>query len=140
MVNATCAKATVRFVVTREKTSKIWFVTLHSAKDEYLMTIHGISPDYDQSLVLLDDGECLIKSDATLQTSSNLNLSLSYTKFFRFLPKKLQDCYDLVIVKRCWWFGKQAAYFAPTHELKKRFLEDWNVDEISGIGEGYLRI
>ncbi len=67
-------QASVRFVITREKTSEIRFAALQSPQGKYLMTKHGISVDYNLSLVLLDNGECLIKSDAALQTASYPNL------------------------------------------------------------------
>ena len=129
-------QASVRFVITREKNSQIRFAALQSPHGKYLMTKHGISGDYDQSLVLLDRGECLIKSDAALQTASYLNLPWCFMKFFRFLPKKFRDyIYDLVAVKRYRWFGRQEECLVPSPELKKRFLDDGDVDEIVGLDE-----
>ena len=134
-------QASVRFVITREKTSKIRFAALQSPQGKYLITKHGISVDYNLSLVLLDDGECLTKSDAALQTASYLNLPWCLMKYFRFLPKKFRDyIYDLVAVKRYRWFGRQAECLVPSPELKKRFLEDGYSHEFAGTGEGCRRI
>ena len=130
-------QASVRFVITREKTSEIRFAALQSPQGKYLITKHGISGEYDQSLVLLDNGECFIKSDAALQTASYLNLPWCLMKYFRFLPKRFRDIfYDLVAGKRYRWFGRQEECLVPSPELKLRFLEDGDVDESADTGEG----
>ena len=134
-------QATVRFVLDREKTSEIRFAALQSLQGKLLLKKYGISEDYDHSLVLLDNGDCLIKSDAALQTASYLNLPWCLMKYFRFLPKRFRDIfYDLVAGKRYRWFGRQEECLIPSPELKKRFLEDGYSDEFAGTGEGCRRI
>ena len=134
-------QATVRFVLEREKTSEIRFAALQSMQGKLLLTKYGISEEYDHSLVLLDNGECLIKSDAALQTASYLNLPWCLMKLFRFLPKRYRDrFYDLVAGKRYLWFGRQEECLVPSPELKLRFLEDGYVDEFADPGEGWPNI
>ena len=130
----------MRFVLAREKTSEIRFAALQSPQGKLLLIKHGISEDYDLSLVLLDDGEFLIKSAAALKTASYLNLPWCLMKFFRFIPKKFRDCiYDLVAIKRNRWFGRQEECLVPSPELKNRFLENGYVDKFADNYKGYRR-
>ena len=129
--------ASVRFVLDREKNSEIRFAALQSSQGKLLLTKHGISRDYDQSLVLLDNCECLIKSDAALQTASYLKLPWSLMKLFSILPKRFRDrLYDLVAGKRYRWFGMQDECLVASPELKNRFLDDGDIDKFANPGEG----
>ena len=134
-------QASVHFVLDREETTEIRFAALQSSQGKLLLTRYGISGDCDHSLVLLDNGECLIKSDAALQTASYLNLPWCLMNLFRFLPKRFRDrFYDLVAGNRYSWFGRQEECLIPSPELKKRFLEDGYSDEFAGTGERCRRI
>ena len=116
-------QASVHFILTHEKLPEIRFVALQSQQGAKLMIKHELPFDYERSLLLLENGKCLVKSEAVLFVVSYLKRPWCWIRFFSFLPNSFRDwIYDLVAKNRYHLFGKQEQCFVPTKELKNRFL------------------
>lgn len=80
------------------------------------------SSDYETS-ILLDGGRAYFKSEACLRMLGPLGLPWSLAGAALRLPVGLRDrAYDVIARNRLRLFGMRETCFAPTDEMKARFL------------------
>jgi predicted DCC family thiol-disulfide oxidoreductase YuxK len=114
----------VRFVLRHERRSELRFCALESEGGARLLTQHGLAPDYRGSLVLVEAGRALLKSDAALRVASYLKWPWSWGRAGLVFPRALRDwVYDLIARNRYRWFGRPDACLLPTAELRRRLLD-----------------
>jgi len=77
----------------------------------------------DDTVVLLDDGEVLVKSTAVLRIVGLMGPPWSALTVFRIVPTAIRDrLYDAVARRRHAVFGKREVCRVPTPEERSRFL------------------
>lgn len=115
----------VRFVLRHDPTKSIQFASSRKPVGQRLATDFGISPeDLDLTYLVIQNGEALIKSDATIALLADLRPPWSWLRALRFLPKTLRDAgYDVIARNRLRWFGEQKDCFLPTPDQRSRFLD-----------------
>jgi predicted DCC family thiol-disulfide oxidoreductase YuxK len=83
-----------------------------------------ISIHYLDSVLLIENSSYLMKSDAIIRISQQLQGRWSYLSHLSIIPKPIRDAvYDLVAKNRLKWFGQRAACTLPVYEVKDRFPE-----------------
>lgn len=113
----------VRFVLRYERRPDLRFCTLQSEGGAQFLTRHGISTDYRGSLVLVEGGSVLLKSDAALRVASYLKWPWSWGRAAVIFPRCLRDrAYDVIARNRYRWFGRHDVCPLPTAELRSRLL------------------
>jgi predicted DCC family thiol-disulfide oxidoreductase YuxK len=112
----------VRFVVRHDPEGVFRFAPLQSDAADSLLADCDRESDLD-SVVLVADGACHVKSDAALRVARRLGLPYSLLWAFRFVPRGLRDAvYDVVADNRYGWFGRREECMVPTPDLEERFL------------------
>ena len=113
----------VKFVVKRDSTKKIKFAPLQSEIGKNILDKNKIADNYNESLVLLRDGNYFIKSTAAIKIFSLLDGWEKHLKYLIIIPVPIRDFfYSLVAKYRYKVFGKVDTCIAPSEEISERFL------------------
>ena len=112
----------VKFIFKYDKKAIFSFASLQSDVASKLLREVGML-DVPDSVIVIQDGKALAKSDAALYIVKQLGGMFKLLLFFRIFPRKLRDnLYDAIAKRRYNWFGKQEACMIPTREQRSRFL------------------
>ena len=115
--------AWVKFVVKRDSTKKIKFAPLQSKIGKNILDENQIADNYNESLVLLKDGEYFIKSTAAIKIFSLLDSWEKHLKYLIFIPAPIRDFFYFLVAKyRYKLFGKLDNCMIPSAEISERFL------------------
>ena len=113
----------VQFVLRHERSASISFASLQSDAGRAVATSHSIDTGAFDTLVFVDGDRAYVRSDGALRLARYLDRPWSAAAGLRFVPRPLRDgVYRFVANHRHRWFGKPAACFVPTPELRSRFL------------------
>ena len=114
----------VVFVLQHEKRPTFLFASIQSEAGKELLERCGLPPDYQEAVVMIDDGKCYLGSTAALRIGSDLRFPWSMLADLCLLvPTLLRDwVYRVVARHRYQWFGKRDVCMVPTPDLKARFL------------------
>lgn len=116
----------VNLIIRLDRTSKFKFVPLQSAKAQTLLAATSLPKEAINqldSVIVLENREVWIKSDAVLKIASKLPQPWRVLTSFRYIPKVWRDrVYDFIAKNRYGWFGKKNKCMIPTPEIKDRFL------------------
>lgn len=116
--------ASVNFVIKRDKKDVFRFAALQSEIGQEYVSKFNIDPSETDSIILIDNDKCYVKSTAALHIIKSL--SGGYPLLFGFLivPAFFRNwVYDYVAKNRYKWYGKKESCMVPTEELKKKFLQ-----------------
>lgn len=84
---------------------------------------HHASDPETWSILLVEDGRVLQRSDAVLRIVPQLGGMFRLAALLRFIPRVLRDAvYNVIARNRYRWFGKRDACRVPTAAERKRFL------------------
>jgi predicted DCC family thiol-disulfide oxidoreductase YuxK len=112
----------VQFVIARDPQARFKFASQQSEVGCEIMRQYNL-PEMT-SVVLIRDGQALLKSDAVLEIARLLPAPWSWAVAFKIVPRALRDfVYDLVARSRYSIFGKREVCWLPTPELRTRFLD-----------------
>jgi len=126
---------TVRAVVRLDSEGEILFAPLQSAVGRELLERTGLSPEYFDSVVLVEptrsrtagedsDWKTSTKSEAILRVCRRLDGPLPLLSLLVYLPEGLRDrVYDLVAEHRYRIFGRQDECPIPDERTRERFVE-----------------
>ena len=113
----------VVFTIKRDPDAKFKFASLQSNEGGNLQKEFGIDPDNIKTMVLVENDNCYLKSDAVLRIFKHLDGMWFILYYLIYIPRPIRNfVYDLVANNRYRWFGKKDVCMLPTPELKKRFL------------------
>jgi predicted DCC family thiol-disulfide oxidoreductase YuxK len=111
----------VDFIIRKDKKEYFKFGALQQSAD--LLEQFNISPEYLNSLVLIEDGQVYYKSTAALKIARRLDGPLPILYPFILLPTLLRDpIYNWIANNRYQWFGKGNSCRLPTPEEARRFI------------------
>lgn len=114
----------VQFVMAREREPRLVFAPLESEIGRELLAQVGLADGRPDSLVLIQDGQAHVRSDAALRIVSQLRAPWSWMAAFRIVPSGLRDTiYDWVARNRYRWFGRKDECPIPTPAQRARFLD-----------------
>ena len=113
----------VRFVIARDPNAHFRFAELSSDPAQALLRqakVRGPMPD---TIVLLQDGQIYLRSDAALRIARRLTFPWRLAYGFAAVPRFIRDAaYDAVAARRYRWFGRRDTCMVPTPDLARRFL------------------
>lgn len=113
----------VQFLVRRDPEGVFRFAPLQSPVAERLLEDCGVDGERPDSVVLVEDGACYVKSDAVIRIGTHLGGVYRLLGPVRYVPRRLRDAvYDFVASRRYDWFGERDRCMMPTSELESRFL------------------
>jgi len=115
----------VRFIVERDRDAYFRFASIQSEAGAELMREHGLAPPEGDptSIVVLDGGRTLQRSDAALAIAKHLKMPWKLLYAAVVVPRFLRDAvYDWIARNRYRVFGKKDVCMVPTPELRARFL------------------
>ncbi len=113
----------VVFTIKRDPDAKFKFASLQSNEGGNFQKEFGINPDNIKTIVLVENDNYYIKSDAVLRIFKHLDGMWFILYYLIYIPRSIRNfVYDLVANNRYRWFGKKDVCMLPTPELKKRFL------------------
>ncbi|WP_412069299.1 thiol-disulfide oxidoreductase DCC family protein [Rubrivirga sp. IMCC43871] len=121
----------VQFVLDHDRRGLVRFASLQSEVGRQLLAECGVDASTD-SVVLVANGRCHVRSDAALATARLLDAPWRWLAVARVVPRGLRDAvYDWVARNRYRWFGTRDACRIPTPEVRARFLD---ADEVAPAG------
>lgn len=113
----------VVFTIKRDPDAKFKFASLQSNEGGNFQKEFGINPDNIKTMVLVENDNYYIKSDAVLRIFKHLDGMWFILYYLIYIPRPIRNfVYDLVANNRYRWFGKKDVCMLPSPELKKRFL------------------
>lgn len=114
----------VRFVIERDPDAVLRFAPLQSEVAQALLADAAVDPQALDSIVLVDDGEVHVKSDAVIRTGEHLGGSMTLLQAFKVVPRALRDVfYDAFAAVRYRLFGTYDSCMVPTPDVRARFLD-----------------
>ena len=117
-----CSRS-VMAVIKRDPQGLFRFTSLQSELGQALLAQNDLKQEDIDSVVLIQNESCSIKSDAVLDVFYLLGGLYGLLAILRILPRSLRDwIYDWIAGNRYAWFGKKDVCMIPTRELEDRFL------------------
>jgi predicted DCC family thiol-disulfide oxidoreductase YuxK len=115
----------VKFILKYEKSSLIHFASIQSEIGKTLLQWCGLSEDFSEAVIYIENGKVHQGSTAALKIGQRLkfpwsmisSVGLLVTRFFR------DWIYGQIGTHRYQWFGKRDVCMVPTKELKMRFYD-----------------
>jgi predicted DCC family thiol-disulfide oxidoreductase YuxK len=116
--------ATVAFVFRHDPTARFHFLPIQSPLGSRLYREHGLDPDHPDTILVVDHGRTLARSDAVIAIGRGLGFPWSIAVIGLALPRCWRDwAYDFIAARRYRWFGRNESCLLPTPDLRARFLE-----------------
>ena len=116
--------AWLRFVLRHEREAYFQFAPLQSLAARQQLQAFGYDTTDLSSVVVLEQGQLYLKSDAALKVLSHMRWPYRATRVFVFLPRRLRDwVYDLIGRMRYRLFGRAPFCAVATDGVRARFLE-----------------
>jgi predicted DCC family thiol-disulfide oxidoreductase YuxK len=81
----------VLFVLKHEAQGKLIFAANRSAYGEGLLAKHGLVEESNHTIVVIDGGRALLRSDAALFIAAHLRKPYVWLVFTRFVPRIVRD-------------------------------------------------
>jgi len=107
----------------RDRDRYFKFGALQSEEGKNLLLATGQSPDYLDSIVLIEKGRVYRDSDAALHVAQKLGGLWPLMYAFIIVPRVLRDgVYKWIAKNRYTWFGKMDVCRIPTPENQSRFI------------------
>ena len=112
----------VKFMFKYDKKAVFSFASLQSDTAKRLLHDAELT-DVPDSVIVIKNGEALVKSDAALYIVKQLGGFFSLFLILRLLPLRLRDkIYDGIAKRRYKWFGKNETCMIPSKKQRERFL------------------
>ena len=114
----------VIFVLEREQRPIFKFASIQSETGKELLEWCGLAKDFNQAVILIDEGKVYSGSTAALKIGQSLKFPWSVLSSLGLLvPTFVRDWVYVQIAKhRYQWFGKRDVCMVPTENLKAKFL------------------
>lgn len=114
---------TVRLVLRLDRDGCFRFASLQSAAGMKMASLHGIEAGEPSSVVLIEEGQAYVESEAALRIARRLPWPLRLLRLLRLVPRTVRDgIYRFVARRRYRWFGKRDRCWTPPETLRGRFL------------------
>ncbi len=119
--------ASVQWIIQRDTRDVFRFAALQSEAGKRALMLAGADARLAEtlsSMVVIDNGRVMTKSDAAIVIASRLGAPWRWATVGRVVPRVVRDwVYGVVARNRYRLFGKQDACMMPTPALRARFLD-----------------
>jgi predicted DCC family thiol-disulfide oxidoreductase YuxK len=113
----------VDFLLHFDRRDVFRFTARQSASGVAFSRMAGLPEQGTGSIILVEDGRVLLRSEAVLRMLALLGLPFSLTAVFRIIPRAIRDAvYDVIARNRTRWFGKTQTCRIPTPAQRHRFI------------------
>jgi len=113
----------VDFIIKKDKNKIFKFAPLQSDAAKRLIEKYQIDTSESDSIFLIEDNECYMKSTAVLRIAKSLNGLWQVLYVFRFIPPFIRDSvYDFVANNRYKLFGKRPKCRVPAGNEKNQII------------------
>lgn len=113
----------VQFILRNDKRKVFYFSSLQSNFGKQFMADSGLSGHFPDSVILYDNGQIYVRSDAIIRIAEILGGFYSLAVVFRIIPKSMRDSiYNFIANHRYSWFGKRESCMIPDPGLSDRFM------------------
>lgn len=114
----------VQFILKRDAKGAFRFASLQSPVGQALLQFAGLPAEHISTLVLFENGQAYVRSDAALRIARHLKGGWLLLYGFIAVPRPVRDVvYNWIARNRYRWFGKQESCMMPSPEWKGRFLD-----------------
>ncbi len=114
--------SSVNFVIDRDPEAYFKFAALQDEAVQPFFAKYDLSPEYLDSIVLIEDGQSYRNSTAALRIARRLKGAWPLFYGFIIIPRPIRDVvYKWIARNRYRWFGKRDSCRLPTPELRARF-------------------
>ena len=115
--------SSVRFILKNDKQEQFLFSSLQSDASRKILLQLDYKNNQLKSILLVENGQIIDKSDAVLRIASKLRFPWSLAGFFKVLPKRCRDrLYDYISENRYKWFGKRDRCVFKINAYENRFI------------------
>jgi predicted DCC family thiol-disulfide oxidoreductase YuxK len=125
LFDGTCAfcEASVKFIARHDRHERFRFGASQSPQGEVLLAAHGLTRALTRSIVLIEDGQVFLRSDATLRIARALTWPWSMAGALLVIPRPVRDtAYRVIAAIRHRVAGTSNACEVPPPELRKRMI------------------
>lgn len=114
----------VHFIIKRDPRGVFSFTPMQSDTAKDLMLKYHISAVGFETVLLIKNEVCYLRSDAVLEIAQDLTGFWHLFRALRILPVPIRDyIYKLFARNRYNLFGKRQSCMVPTAEIRNRFIE-----------------
>ncbi len=111
------------FIMRHDRCGYFKLGTLQSEAGQALLRQYHVPLDTD-SVVLIENGQCYVKSDATARIMGHLSGPWPLFSGIKIVPRPIRNgVYDFIARNRYRWFGKRETCRVPNAAERDRFLE-----------------
>ena len=113
----------VQFFIKRDPNDRLVYASLQSELGKKILAATGMDGKDLKSLVLVEEGEVYLRSEAALRAARHLRGKWKLANNLRILPRFIRDAvYDFIAANRYRWFGKKESCPLPSPEERAKFL------------------
>jgi predicted DCC family thiol-disulfide oxidoreductase YuxK len=114
----------VQWIIRRDRRARFRFASLQSEAARRALADAGVTSPLPDSVVLIDHGRVLTRSDAGIGVLRGLGFPWSLGGVAAIVPRGIRDAlYAFVAARRYKWFGVRTSCMVPTPTLRARFLD-----------------
>ena len=115
--------SSVRFVLKNDSREQFLFTSIQSDAAKNLLLHLNYKNNQMNSILLVDQGKILERSDAVLRIAAGLRFPWNLLQAFKILPTGFRDrVYDWIADNRYRWFGKKDRCLFGIPEYENRFI------------------
>lgn len=113
----------VQFFLKRDTNNQIVYASLQSDLGREILVAAGMDDQNLKSLVLVEEGEVYLRSEAALRAARHLRGGWKLVDHLRIVPRFIRDTvYDLIAANRYRWFGQKESCPLPSPQTRNKFL------------------
>jgi len=113
----------VKFIFKRDRTESIMFCPVQSSVGSALLQHFGLPTNSHETVVFIEDGRALLKSDAVINMWRHLQFPWPLLTIAKYCPARIRDAFYLTIARnRYRWFGMSDICMIPDEKLARRFI------------------
>lgn len=99
--SCTLCNRTLKYIMKHGGKNKLEHISLFSDQGSEILRNYGLSENYDKSVVLIENNQVYLKSEAALRVSKKLNGVFPLLYWLRFIPLIIRDMiYDFIARNR----------------------------------------
>lgn len=113
----------VNFIIKHDPGSTFTFSQMQSEVAQSLIKKHNASKEILNTLMLIKNGRCYLRTDAILEIAKDLSGFWYLFNIFKIIPRPIRDfLYTLFAKNRYKLFGKRNSCIVPSRNIRKRFI------------------
>ena len=124
LFDGTCAfcEGSVRFIATRDR-GYFKFGASQNPEGQAVLARFGTTREAAKSLILIEDDQIYLRSDAALRIAKRMNAPWKYAGIFLVVPRPIRDVvYRAVAAIRYQIAGRSNACEIPPPEIRERLI------------------